>query len=79
MRRIWKRIGALALGAALLLTSLTVGAGAAEVSSVTMETRPNVTILVDGAERTFYNAQGQGSTPCTIRAPTTCLCGPSGS
>ena len=59
MRRIWKRIGALALGAALLLTSLTVGAGAAEVSSVTMEMRPNVTILVDGVERTFYNAQGQ--------------------
>lgn len=59
MRRIWKRIGALALGAALLLTSLTVGAGAAEVTSVTMEMRPNVTILVDGAERTFYNAQGQ--------------------
>ena len=59
MRRIWKRIGALALGAALLLTSLTVSAGAAEVSSVTMEMRPNVTILVDGVERTFYNAQGQ--------------------
>lgn len=59
MKKIWKRLSALALGAALLVTSLTVGAGAAEVTSVTMEMRPNVTIVVDGVERTFYNVQGQ--------------------
>ena len=59
MKKIWKRLSALALSAALLATALTVGAGAAEVASVTVEMRPNVTIVVDGVERTFYNVQGQ--------------------
>ena len=59
MKHLWKRLSALALGAALLVTSLTVGAGAAEVSAVTVEMRPNVEIVVDGVTRTFYNVQGQ--------------------
>ena len=59
MKRLWRKLSALALGAMLLAGALTVGAGAAEVTSVTVEMRPNVTILVDGVERTFYNVQGQ--------------------
>ena len=59
MKRLWNKLSALALGAMLLAGTLTVGAGAAEVTSVTVEMRPNVTILVDGVERTFYNVQGQ--------------------
>ena len=59
MKHLWKRLSALALGAVLLVTSLTVGAGAAEVSAVTVEMRPNGEIVVDGVTRTFYNAQGQ--------------------
>ena len=59
MKKFGKRLSALALGAALLAVSLTVNAGAAEVTSATMEMRPNVEIVVDGVARTFYNAQGQ--------------------
>ena len=59
MKRLWKRLSALALGAALLVTSLTVAAGAAEVTNVTVEMRPNVEIVVDGVSRTFYNVKGQ--------------------
>ena len=51
MKKFGKRLSALALGAALLAVSLTVNAGAAEVTSATMEMRPNVEIVVDGVAR----------------------------
>lgn len=59
MKNFGKRLGGLALGLALLISSLTVAAGAAEVSNVTVEMRPNVEIVVDGVSRTFYNVKGQ--------------------
>ena len=58
-KKLWGRIRALGLSLALMIGILAIPAGAAKASDVTAELRPNVTILVDGQERTFYNVQGQ--------------------
>lgn len=55
----FKRVCSFALALLLMAGMLAVHAAAAEVSTVTVELRPNVTIMVDGTERTFYNVQGQ--------------------
>lgn len=54
-----KRTGALALCLCVLLNLLIANAAAAEPSQVTVELRPSVTIVVDGAERTFYDVTGK--------------------
>lgn len=53
------RLGVLLLAFVLIAGLFTVGAAAADVTTFTAQLRPNVTILVDGTARTFYNAQGQ--------------------
>ena len=71
-----KRVGALVLCAALTAGSLAVAAGAAQSSSVTAQLSPGISIVVDGAARTFYNANGvevhpiayNGTTYLPIRA-----------
>jgi uncharacterized membrane protein YkoI len=59
-----RRIPALCV-ALLLMLSLFVHAQAASkaVSTITGELRPNVTVLIDGTARTFYNVQGQAVYP----------------
>lgn len=54
-----KRLAALALCLTAVLSLLTVSVSALEPSSVTVELRPSVTILVDGAERTFFDVTGK--------------------
>lgn len=60
-----KRAGALVLCAALTAGSMAVAAGAAQSSSVTAQLSPNISIVVDGTERTFYNVSGQEVHPIT--------------
>jgi uncharacterized membrane protein YkoI len=57
-----RRIPALFV-AILMLFSLFVHAQAASASTITGELRPNVTVLIDGTARTFYNVQGQAVYP----------------
>jgi uncharacterized membrane protein YkoI len=57
-----RRIPALIV-AICLLFSLFVHAQAASASTITCELRPNVTVLIDGSARTFYNVQGQAVYP----------------
>lgn len=52
------RLGALALTAAMAMNILTMSAGAAGVN-VNATLSPQVNIVVDGAQQTFYNAKGQ--------------------
>ncbi|MCI8810676.1 MAG: hypothetical protein HFF84_11310 [Oscillibacter sp.] len=56
---IGKRLSALALALLTLLGLLTIYASALEPSTVTVELRPSVTILVDGVEQTFYDVTGK--------------------
>ena len=65
-----KRAGALVLCAALTAGSLAVAAGAAQYSSVTAQLSPNISIVVDGTERTFYNVSGQEVHPITYNGTT---------
>ena len=65
-----KRAGALVLCAALTAGSLAVAAGAAQSSSVTAQLSPNISIVVDGTERTFYNVSGQEVHPITYNGTT---------
>ena len=65
-----KRVGALVLCAALIAGSLAVAAGAAQSSSVTAQLSPNISIVVDGTERTFYNVSGQEVHPITYNGTT---------
>ncbi len=65
-----KRVGALVLCAALTAGSLAVAAGAAQSSSVTAQLSPNISIVVDGTERTFYNVSGQEVHPITYNGTT---------
>lgn len=44
---------------ALLLCSLLLAGAAGAVSTVTAQLKPDMTILIDGSERTFYNQGGQ--------------------
>lgn len=57
--RICRRLASLVMTLMLLTGILTVGASAASTTTVTGTLRPDVTIVVDGAERTFYNVQGK--------------------
>lgn len=63
-----RRASALALCAVLAAGSLTIAAGA--VSSVTAQLSPGISIVVDGAERTFYNANGAEVHPITYNGTT---------
>ena len=65
-----KRAGALVLCAALAAGSLAVAAGAAQASSVTAQLSPNISIVVDGTARTFYNAAGAEVHPITYNGTT---------
>ena len=65
-----KRAGALVLCAALTAGSMAVAAGAAQSSSVTAQLSPNISIVVDGTERTFYNVSGQEVHPITYNGTT---------
>ena len=65
-----KRVGALVLCAALAAGSLAVAAGAAQASSVTAQLSPNISIVVDGTARTFYNAAGAEVHPITYNGTT---------
>lgn len=60
MQKSRKRLGALALATAMMLGALPLIAAAPnQVTAVTGEMRPQVSVMVDGVERDFYNAQGQ--------------------
>ena len=67
--QIAKRIGALALCAALTVGVLTMGAGAAG-TNVTAQLSPDITVVVDGAVRTFYNAGGEEVHPIAYNGTT---------
>ena len=67
--QIAKRIGALALCAALTVGVLTMGAGAAG-TNVTAQLSPDITVVVDGAARTFYNAGGEEVHPVAYNGTT---------
>lgn len=60
MQKSRKRLGALMLATAMMLGALPLTAAAPnQVTTVTGEMRPQVSVMVDGVERDFYNAQGQ--------------------
>ena len=55
---------------AVLLGALTAGPGAHAESRVTARLRPDYTIVIDGAARTFYNANGQQVHPLSYQDTT---------
>ena len=63
VNRISKKLGALVLCAALAAGSLVVSAGAAQLS-------PNIDVVVDGVERTFYNVSGTEVHPIAYNGTT---------
>lgn len=65
--KITKRAGALALCATLAVGSFALPAGAA---GVTAQLSPNISIVVDGAARTFYNATGSEVHPIVYNGTT---------
>lgn len=65
--KITKRAGALALCATLAVGSFALPAGAA---GVTAQLSPNISIVVDGAARTFYNATGSEVYPIVYNGTT---------
>lgn len=67
--KITKRIGALALCTALTLGTLTMAAGAAG-TNVTAQLSPDITVVLDGVERTFYNAGGEEVHPIAYNGTT---------
>lgn len=73
-----KRMGAIAL-CAVLSTGLLSATAAAQGKDVTAYLSPDLSIVVDGSYRTFYNAVGQEVTPSFMGAPPTCPSGPLGS
>lgn len=80
MQKSRKRLGALALAAAMMLGALPITTAAPnQVTTVTGEMRPQVSVVVDGVERDFYNAQGQQVYAVFMMAPIICRCGPSAS
>ena len=64
-----KRVGALALCASLTAGALMVAAGAAS-TNVTAQISPNISVVVDGAYQTFYNAAGQEVQPIAYNGTT---------
>ena len=73
-----KRMGAIAL-CAVLSTGLLSATSAAQGKDVTAYLSPDLSIVVDGSYRTFYNAVARKSTPSFMGAPPTCPSGPLGS
>lgn len=73
-----KRMGAIAL-CAVLSTGLLSATAAAQGKDVTAYLSPDLSIVVDGSYRTFYNAVGQEVHPSFMGAPPTCPSGPLGS
>ena len=65
--KLTKRAGALALCTALTVGTFTLSAGAV---GVTAQLSPNVSIVVDGAARTFYNVSGAEVHPITYNGTT---------
>lgn len=74
-----KRAGALVLCAALTAGSMAAAAGAAQSSSVTTQLSPNISIVVDGTERTFTMSPARRFTPSPTTAPPICPSAPSAS
>ena len=70
VNRISKKLGALVLCAALAAGSLVVSAGAAQSSAVTAQLSPNIDVVVDGVERTFYNVSGTEVHPIAYNGTT---------
>ena len=68
--RITKRLSALALCAVLAVGSLAVSAGAAQSTTVTAQISPNIDVVVDGVERTFYNVSGTEVHPIVYNGTT---------
>ena len=64
-----KRIGALALCAALAVGTLVTAASAAG-TNVTARLSPDISVVVDGTKRTFYNAQGAEVHPIAYNGTT---------
>ena len=64
-----KRVGALVLCGSLTAGALMVAAGAAS-TNVTAQISPNISVVVDGAYQTFYNAAGQEVQPITYNGTT---------
>ncbi len=58
------------LCAAVLLGTLATSTGARAVSTVTAQLRPDYTIVIDGAVRTFYNVSGQQVYPVSYQDTT---------
>ena len=70
VNRISKKLGALVLCAALAAGSLVVSAGAVQSSTVTAQLSPNIDVVVDGVERTFYNVSGTEVHPIAYNGTT---------
>ena len=70
VNRISKKLGALVLCAALAAGSLVVSAGAVQNSTVTAQLSPNIDVVVDGVERTFYNVSGTEVHPIAYNGTT---------
>lgn len=64
-----KRIGALALCAALSIGALTMAASAAG-TNITAQLSPGIHVVVDGVERTFYNVAGEEVHPIAYNGTT---------
>lgn len=67
--KIVRRIGALALCAALSIGALTMAASAAG-TNITAQLSPDITVVVDGVERTFYNVNGEEVHPIAYNGTT---------
>ncbi len=69
MKKIKTRLSAMTLLAALIL-GLGISASAAGTTTINAELRPDITIVVDGVERTFYNVSGQEVHPILYNGTT---------
>ena len=68
--KLTRRLGALALTAALLTGVFTLGAGAAGATGVTAQLSPNLNIVVDGVRRDFYTVNGDEAHPIAYNGTT---------
>ena len=68
--KLTRRLGALALSAALLTGLFTLGAGAAGATDITAQLSPQLNIVVDGVRRDFYTVNGDEAHPIAYNGTT---------
>lgn len=67
---VWKKAAAVSLSLMIFGGALSAGVQAASVPKVSAYQNPSLTIVVDGKERTFYNAQGKEVHPLSYQGTT---------